>query len=73
MKTSMNVRTQRCTVVQTPTAQTRMDHSFVTVTIGTSECPAGRSDATVSVDAHYSIIMLVLSLKNSRDIVTKSI
>jgi len=31
-----------------------MDHSFVTVTIGTSDCPAGRSDVTVSINTYLA-------------------
>jgi len=46
MKISMNVRTPRRTVVRTRTARTRTDHSFVSVTVGTPDCP---TDVTVSV------------------------
>ena len=45
-KTSMNARTPRSTVVRTRTAQTRTDHSFVTVISGTNDCP---TDVSVSV------------------------
>ena len=50
MKILMSVRMRHSTVVQTRTAQTLTDHSFVNVTLGISDCQAERSDVSVSVE-----------------------
>ena len=49
-KTSMNARTQRGTAVPTPTASTRMGLPVVNVTGGTSVCPAGKTNVSVSIE-----------------------